>query len=193
MRMASFSLKLAPAAERASRRLRPLALLTILSVGAMFATSLLSLAPAQDRLTRAMKAYEQARQNQVRSEAARKTLEDLGGIWKLLPEQKEFSMLILAISELAQRDHVAIPGMNYTFQKLDGGLAVKAAITFHTAGEYGDIRRFIHRLETAGSYLFIESLDAARVPDGRSLNRVAINVRVVTFLRPDLPSTSGKT
>ena len=191
--MSIFRIKLSPAAERASQRLRPVALLTILSIGAAFATSVLSLAPAQDRLKRATKAYEEARQIQVRSEAAHKTLEDMGGVWKLLPERKEFSMLILAISELAQRDRVAIPGMNYTFQKTDGGLAVKASITFHTSGDYADIRRFIHRLETAGSYLFIESLDAARVPDSRSANRVAINVRVVTYLRPDPPSTTGGT
>jgi len=187
----NFRIKLAPTAERASRRLRPLMLLTILSLGAMFATSTLSLEPAKGRLVLAMKAYDEARQTQVRREAAHKTLQDMGDVWKLLPECKDFSMLILAISELAQRDHVAIPGMNYTFQKMDGRLAVKAAITFHTAGEYADIRRFIHRLETAGSYLFIESLDATRATDGRSSNRVSINVRVVTYLRPDPPSTAG--
>jgi len=191
--MTLFGIKLAPAAERGSRRLRPLAFLTVLSVGATLATSTLSLAPAQDRLAQAMKGYEDARQTQVRREAARKMLEDMGNVWKLLPERKEFSMLILAISELAQRDHVAIPGMNYTFQKIEGGMAEKATITFHTAGEYANIRRFIHRLETAGSYLFIESLDAARVPDGPSSHRVAINVRVVTYLRADAPPTTGGT
>jgi hypothetical protein len=181
----ALNMTLSPVARRAARRLRPLALLTVASLGLCLVTSTWSLGPARDRLARAMKAYEDARQVQLRKEAAHKTLEDLGQLWNLLPERKAFSMLILAISELAQRDHVAIPGMNYAFQNVEGGLAVKAAITFHTAGEYADLRRFIHRLETAGGYLFIESLDASRADDRRSSHRVAINVRIVTYLKPD--------
>jgi hypothetical protein len=189
----SLTMTLSPVARRAARRLRPLAFLTVASAGLCLVTSTWSLGPAQDRLARAMKSYEDARQVQLHKEAAYKTLEDLGQVWNLLPERQAFSMLILAISELAQRDHVAIPGMNYTFQKVEGGPAVKAAITFHTAGEYADLRRFIHRLETAGGYLFIESLDASRAADRRSSHRVAVNVRVVTYLRPDPTATVSGT
>jgi hypothetical protein len=189
--MALFGLKISPVADRASRRLAPLALLTAAAIGAAVGTSVLYQAPAQVRLTQAMASHEAARQTQARREAARKTLEDMEAVWKVLPQRKEFPLLILAISELAQRDHVKIPGMNYTFQKAEGGLAVKASITFRTAGDYADIRRFIHRLESSGPYLFIESLDAARVPGGHAASRVAFNVRIVTFLRPDQPTTTG--
>jgi Tfp pilus assembly protein PilO len=189
--MALFGLQISPAADRASRRLAPLALVTVAAVGAAVGASTLYQAPAQARLTAAMAAHEAVRQTQVRREAARKTLEDMEAVWKVLPQRKEFPLLILAISELAQRDRVKIPGMNYTFQKIEGGLAVKASITFRTAGDYADIRRFIHRLESSGPYLFIESLDAARVQGGNASSRVAFNVRVVTFLRPDHLVTTG--
>lgn len=189
--MALFGIKISPVADRAARRLAPLALVTIAAIGAAAATSILYQVPSQYRLSRAVAAHDAARQTQARREAARKTLEEMEAVWKVLPQRKEFPLLILAISELAQRDHVSIPGMNYTFQKADGGLAVKASITFHTAGHYADIRRFIHRLESTGPYLFIESLDAARVAGSQASNRVAFNVRVVTFLRPDHPTTTG--
>ena len=189
--MALFGIKISPVADRAARRLAPLALVTIAAIGAAAATSILYQVPSQYRLSRAVAAHDAARQTQARREAARKTLEEMEAVWKVLPQRKEFPLLILAISELAQRDHVSIPGMNYTFQKAEGGLAVKASITFRTAGDYADIRRFIHRLESTGPYLFIESLDAARVTGSHAPNRVAFNVRVVTFLRPDQPTTTG--
>jgi hypothetical protein len=77
-------------------------------------------------------------------------------------------------------------------------------MTFRAEGNYTGIRRFIHRLETTGPYLFIESLDAARsvgrrprmkragdserLPDG---TMVLFNVRVITFLRPDPAAPPG--
>ena len=189
--MVLFGIKISPVADRASRRLAPLALVTVAAIGAVASTSILYQVPSHHRFSRAVAAHEAARQAQARREAARKTLEEMEAAWKVLPQRKEFPLLILAISELAQRDHVGIPGMNYTFQKAEGGLAVKASITFRTAGDYADIRRFIHRLESTGPYLFIESLDAARVTGSHALNRVAFNVRVVTFLRPDQPTTTG--
>jgi hypothetical protein len=169
----------------------PLLLMTLVSIGAAIGIATFHHAPSQDRLVRAIAGYDAARQAQGRREIARQTIEDMNNVWKVLPERKQFPLLILAISELAQRDGVTIPGMNYTFQKAEGGQAVKASITFHTAGNYGDVRRFIHRLETTGPYLFIESLDAARSTGNQAAHRVAFNVRVVTFLRPDPPATNG--
>ena len=94
--------------------------------------------------------------------------------------------------------------------KTDGALALKASMTFRVAGDYASIRRFIHRLETTGPYLFIESLDASRSQSRQALkvsaesgpprpghamrSVVVFNVRVVTFLRPDpapTPRTGG--
>jgi hypothetical protein len=136
--------------------------------------------------------YDAARHSHVRQEAARRTLEELAGLWKEVPERKEFSLMVVAISELAQQDHVAIPGVTYAFQKLEDGLALKAAMTFQAAADYTDIRRFLHRLEASGPYLFIESLDATRLNRGHARDRVVFNVRVVTFLRPDQAGISGK-
>ena len=106
------------------------------------------------------------------------------------PPQRQFPALAVAISEFGKHVGVSIPGMTYSTQPSKSGLAVEGSLQFRAIGEYADIYRFIHRLETAQSYLVIESLDVTKSgihnTSGKSL--VELNVRVVTFLRPD-PST----
>jgi len=184
---------MSPVALRACRALRPLAMLTMVVISGAIASFVLVRAPAQERLMKAEAAYEGARQAQVRQQTMRKTEEELTEVWKELPVRKEFTTLILTVSELAQQDRVAIPGMTYTLQKVEEGLALKASMTFRAAGEYEAIRRFIHRLETTGPYLFIESLDASRsAGDSKTASAwVTFNIRVVTFLQPDSPPTGG--
>jgi hypothetical protein len=184
---------LSPMARRVSRSLLPLALLATLSVGAAVSVFSLLHEPAQLRLARAEAAYAAGRQIQPKQEAARKTQEDLQAVWAVLPERRQFPRLVLKISELAQWHQVAIPGMTHTVQTVENGLALKATMTFQAAGQYADIRRFIHRLETMGPYLLIESLDVARVAGSHPARRVMFNVQVGTFLRPDTPATKGST
>jgi hypothetical protein len=192
---------MSPAARRSASHLQPLALLTTASIGAAIGASMLLTTPAHEHLGRAQADYHAARQIQLRLQAGRTTLDELKEVWSLLPPRKDFSSLILAISELARKDGVDIPGMNYTLQKAEEGIALKASMTFQAAGKYAGIRAFIQRLETTGPYLFIESLDATRsaqrsraagTSDGESAvsndrTVVVFNVKVVTFLRPDPP------
>ncbi len=184
---------LSPIARRAFRSLLPLALVMILAIGTAVAASTLFQTPAQDRLASAQAAYETARRAQIRQEAARETQEELVAVWAVLPARTDFGRLILEVSDLAQRDHVTIPGITYTLQKMEDGLALKATMTFRAVGQYGAIREFIHRLETTGPYLFIESLDVSRAGREGSANApVVFNVRVVTFLRPDAAPAGGR-
>jgi hypothetical protein len=203
--ISSLARLLSPAARRAARHLQPLALLTTVSVAAAIGASLVFTTPAQEHLSGAQAQYQAARQTQLRLQAGRLTLDELREVWNLLPPRKDFSSLVLAISELARQDGVDIPGMSYALQKAEDGLALKASMTFQAAGKYAGIRAFIHRLETTGPYLFIESLDASRSVQSRrvagnlagetdlSSDRtvVVFNVRVVTFLRPDPPRPGG--
>jgi len=196
--MRAVSSFLSQSAVQACRALQPLMLVTTLALCLAGGARLIFQAPAEERLSSAQAAYEAARQTQARLEAARKSEEGLAKIWGTLPARKEFPMLSLAISELAKHDRVSVPAMSYSFQKVEDGLAIKASMRFRAAGEYAAIRRFIHRLETTGPYLFVESLDAARSTSARSTghgsagHEVVFNVSVVTFLRPNIPDTKGK-
>lgn len=185
-------------AGRALRSLMPLVLLAGLSVGSVAAVSLLVQEPARDRLKNAAAAYDATRRTQSEQRAARRTEETLAVMWQALTARKEFPSLILAVTDLAQRDGVAIPGMSYTLQKMDDNLAMKASMSFQVAGDYAAIRRFIYRLETDGRYFAVESLDASRSQKRLSLGQgkesiieqVRFNIRVMTFLKPDAPKPS---
>jgi Tfp pilus assembly protein PilO len=186
---------LSPLAGRALSALMPLGFLAGHAVGMVAAMSFLVQGPAQDRLAHAQTAYEAARRAQNEQLAARRTEETLSVMWRILAERKEFPALILAVSDLARHDGVAIPGMSYTLQKVDDGLALKASMSFQVAGDYAAIRRFIHRLETNDRYFAVESLDAARSQkrmvseQGKEsiIEQVRFNIRVMTFLKLDAP------
>lgn len=186
---------LPPLAMRTGRALQPLALATVVALSVAVGVNMLVLAPEQERLATAKERYEAARQAQIRQRAAKKTLVELAEVWQTFPPRKEFATLAAAISELARADRVSIQGMTYSLQKAEEGMPIKASLTFRPLGEYAAIRRFIHRLETTGSYLYIESLDASRASGSRqgSAPLVVFNVRLVTFLRPDPPPAQGAT
>lgn len=175
-----------PLGRRAYRALAPLAVVAALSVGGGVAVYAILLEPAQARVSQALGAYEQARQVQMRLLAMRETQEALTQVWEQIPHRLEFTDIIMSVSEQARRNGVKVPGMTYAFERVEDGLAMKAAMTFQAQGDYAAIRRFIHRLETSGPHLFIESLDVSRSGGvGGRAGQVLFNLRLATYLRPE--------
>ena len=178
----------------------PLIVFVAVGIGCVLGSYWLLLEPSRLRVEQLQAAYEEARQVHEKRVAAkqvqglvRSSQRDLEKLWETLPTQGQFPALAVAISEFGKHLRVSIPGMTYSTQPSKTGLAVEGSLQFRATGEYADIYRFIHRLETAQSYLVIESLDVTRAGGhtaaGKSL--IELNVRVVTFLRPD-PSTQRK-
>jgi Tfp pilus assembly protein PilO len=175
----------------------PLMAFVAVGIGCVLGSYWLLLEPSRSRVETLQAAYEEARQahgkrvtaNRVQG-LVRDSQRDLEKLWQTLPTQRQFPALAVAISEFGKQLRVSIPGMTYSIQPSKTGLAVEGSLRFSAIGEYADIYRFIHRLETAQSYLVIESLDVTSTRGytaaGKSL--VELNVRIVTFLRPD-PTT----
>ncbi len=193
---------MSPIARRAVRALAPLALVTLVALGAAVGVYATFRVSAQEHLNRAQASYQAARQGQARQEASRRIQEQLAEFWAQLPVRKDFPELILAVSDMARKDRLAIPGMNYKFDEVEGDLALQASINFRVAGKYAAIRRFIHRLETASPYLLVEGLDAtrqvgtrpasARTSSRKPSTHVVFNVRVVTFLKLELLQAAAR-
>jgi Tfp pilus assembly protein PilO len=172
----------------------PLMAFVAVGIGCVLGSYWLLLEPSRSRVETLQAAYDEARQAHGKRVAAKQvqglvrgSQRDLDKLWETLPTQRQFPALAVAISEFGKHLRVSIPGMTYSTQASKTGLAVEGSLRFRAIGEYADIYRFIHRLETAQSYLVIESLDvtrsSGRTAAGKSL--VELNVRVVTFLRPD--------
>ncbi len=174
--------------------LRPLGMATALIVAAAAASYWYLLVPAEERLHMTQMAYQAERNQHAKLRWERKHQEEvlqlqreLEEVWTVLPEQKEFASMAVAISNLAGSERVSIPGMTYSHDKAEQGLPAKASLTFTATGRYKAIYRFIHRLERTEPYLVIEQLDAAQASSSREKGTpsVRFNIRVTTFLKPD--------
>lgn len=179
--------------QPALRKLLPLAVLTSVSVAGVTLSYLYGLKPAEVRVLTAEQAYQTAKQaqadlqrikaQQLLAQAAQRRLDT---VRQALPTQEEFTSLALALSELAKREQVKIPGMGYDIAKPEGAYPVKATIAFKATGDYAAIYRFLYRLETAESYLVIESLDvASEQKRDPAMARVVLNIKVATYLRQE--------
>ena len=177
--------------KAAVQRLLPLAVLTGLSVVGVALSYVYGLKPAEEQLRVVEQVYQTAKQvqadlqrtkvKQIRAQAAQRQLDT---VRQALPTQEEFTSLALALSELAKREQVRIPGMSYDIDKPEGTQPAKATITFKATGDYAAIYRFLSRLETAESYLVIESLDvASEQKRDAAAARVGVNIKVATYLR----------
>ena len=58
----------------------------------------------------------------------------------------------------------------------------RLAMTLQVSGEYSNVRRFIHQLETAPEFLVLESVSVVTSSEDRALN---VTARVATYYRAD--------
>ena len=186
-------LSLPPGAWRA---LRPLMILTTLAVGLGLGTYWGALVPAQEQFGQSQRTYQAARMEQVQLQRNRVIQEEvqrqqatLNMVWEVLPHQKDFTSLGVAISELARAGKVTLPSMQYQNKKAESGLPAKASLTFGASGSYRNLYRFIQSLETTKQYMVIESLGAATTQGSKQdkAGSVNLNIQVVTFLKRDPP------
>lgn len=177
----------------AQRGLVPVVLLALTTTALLVSAYTFVWVPAEQRVRLAEQTYDKAKLQQGQLLAARVVQEramgaarEVSGVWQGLPTEEEFASLAVAITELGRAEQVGIPGMAYHVAKHEGRLPVKATISFTVSGDYGAIYRFLHRLETAKSYLVIESLDAARADKSAQAKShlVVCNITAATFLRP---------
>lgn len=174
------------------RGLLPLVSLTAFCVIGTAVMYAYGVRPAEERLVRVEQAYQTAKQTQARlhqtkiqQERALTAQRQLDVVRRALPTREEFTPLGMTLSELGKREHVVIPGMGYDLKKPEGARPVKATIAFTASGDYAAIYRFLHRLETADSYLVIERLDVGSAQTQRAATgRVVVNITVATYLRP---------
>ena len=90
-------------------------------------------------------------------------------------------VLYLSIDQLARNSRLEV--VNYRFPEDDqrGSELAKLTITMNLAGEYANIRRFIHQLETASEFRVLESVSLAQAPEEeRGLN---VTASVATYYR----------
>lgn len=149
---------------------------------ALVVVRLLVVGPAQDRFAQAEAEWMASRQRVAQRLEAKQARKNLTGILNALPGHRDFAQLPLAISEVARRDRVSIPDLSYALEKLQAGGFTKAVLRGSVSGRYEDLRRFIHHLETADGFLFIEDLNLSRRSTKKG-EAVAFQISLSTYIR----------
>lgn len=138
--------------------------------------------PAQERLSQLQREWREARLRLLQHAEAKRALQDLEEVLKMIPGKRDFVPLALGITEEATRHHVSLPALSYQMLPTSGDLATKAVFDGSATGRYEDIRRFIRQLELADELLFIEDLDVVRTGVGRN-GHVTFRMQIATYLR----------
>ena len=149
---------------------------------ALVGVRLLLVAPAQDRLAQAEAAWMAARQRIAQRLEAKEARKHLTVILNAVPGHRDFAQLPLALSEVARRDRVSMPDLSYALEKPQAGGFTKAVLRGSVSGRYEDLRRFIHHLETADGFLFVEDLDVSQRGTKKG-EMVTFQITVSTYVR----------
>ncbi len=165
------------------------AAVVLLAVAFAGAQSLL-VGPAQARLTALEADWAAAKSTLARRLEAKQARKDFARVLNVLPGQRDFARLPLAISDIAKRDKVQIPALSYVLEKQSEDLATKAVLQGAVSGQYEDLRRFIYHLEASdGLLLFVEDLSVGRAADLKGEQkgrRLTVNIRLATYIREEI-------
>ena len=86
------------------------------------------------------------------------------------------------LDQLARKTNLSVGPSRFTPERDDAlGDLRKITMTMSLSGEYGDIRRFIHELETAPEFLVLESVSVTSSTDND--RRLNLQAQVATYYR----------
>lgn len=86
----------------------------------------------------------------------------------------------LRLEQLAEECHLRLERGSTDPQPVPDSTLVKFTYTAALSGEYSDIRRFIHAIETAPEFLVLEHVDLSQTEEAKAL---ILNVQLATYYR----------
>lgn len=125
-----------------------------------------------------------------------KTVQDsssaIGELTGRLPARNGLPYLIRDIHGVAREFDLRIPNVTYEPQKVKGEALTSLTITFPVEGNYPDIRRFIHEMETSDRLLMIEDIGISS--SARETATTNLQMKLRTYLRSDSagPDSDGQ-
>ena len=89
-------------------------------------------------------------------------------------------MTFLRLDQLAKQCNLRLERESSEPQAVRGSSLVKFTYTASLAGEYRDIRRFIHAIETAAEFMVLENVELSQANEAKGLD---VNVQIATYYR----------
>jgi type IV pilus assembly protein PilO len=107
--------------------------------------------------------------------------QDVVKFHQAVPEYQEFTALIEELLILANRARLNIAQISYSSEKLKTSPLLKFSLNFNVAGDYGQIKKFIHSLEQSVRLITIRQISL----QGENDDDVNLRLSLETFFRPE--------
>lgn len=105
---------------------------------------------------------------------------DLSQFYEAIPEYQEFTSLIEELLVLSNRAQLDIAQISYASAELKELPLLKFNLSFNVAGEYAQLKKFIHSLEQSSRLVTIKQIGLA----GTDEDGVNLRLNLETFFRP---------
>lgn len=106
---------------------------------------------------------------------------DLKKFLERVPERKELSSLIGEIFSFARQAGLSIKAIGYTPDNLKEQNLLEYSLSFTVAGEYGQIKKFIHLVEQTSRLVSIDKLNLGSGP--KDEGSVKLSIQMSTYFR----------
>lgn len=119
-------------------------------------------------------------------EQARMLLEE-----RLGPRARRLTEVLRHVKELAARAGIQPDAIRYTTDLTPEENLERVSWTYSVVGNYGQVRRFLHLLETTDAFLILEDVRLAEVEEQNAQLRIQLGLATVFTLPPGAAPAAG--
>ena len=146
------------------------------ALNAVLFTALVS--PAAADLAALRHRYDELKREQAETLQFQKQKRLYAGLTAGIPSQKDVPLLIKDIVSAARRLNLSVEAINSDIPTAGSGGLAMLTFTVPAAGGYGDVKRFIHEVETSDRLVGIQDIRF-----GADKGRVKFQMKLVTYIR----------
>lgn len=138
----------------------------------------LLVSPSQGRLQALETRFAELRKRRTEAILFEKQKQELAGIKQGIPTQKDMPLLVKDLVQTARRLNLSVSSITYDMPKRSGEELAMLSFLFPADGRYGDIRRFIHEVETSDRLVGIQDVKLEQ-----DRGRVKLQMKLVTYIK----------
>jgi len=161
-----------------NRKLRTLALICAVLVGANVLFSVFAAAPSAAGLKELESRSAELRKRNAEAMQFQKQKQDLAGMKTGIQTQKDMPLLVRDLVQTARRLNLRVGPINYDIPKPGSGGLAMLTFSFPAEGRYPDIKRFIYETETSPRLVGIQDVELAA-----EKGWVKLQVKLVTYIK----------
>ena len=102
--------------------------------------------------------------------------------WQAIPSRAEFTVLIGDLFTLAEEAGLEINQISYDPEPIKGRNLLRYGLVFSVAGNYGQVKHFVHSIEQAERLVAIEDLSLSGSED-QGMEQVRLSLRLSTLFK----------